>query len=93
MNLKLVVESLSMDLLRAALGRYRGSLSMAERFEKEALSRSQELEAANPKDHYLVTLISKTNKSLKSNSSQKADELLMFSVLFKNFIQSQHPLY
>lgn len=88
MNLKLVLESLSMDLLRAAMGRYRGSISMAERFEKEALERSRELESANPKDQYLITLISKINKSLKSNSVKKADELLMYSVLFKNLAQT-----
>lgn len=93
MNLKLIIESLSMDLLRAALGQYRGSFRMAERFEKEALARNQELKEINPKDNYLNTLISKTNKSLLSKSAKKADELLMYSVLFKNFIQSQHTLY
>ena len=67
--------------------------TILERFEKEALNRSQELESANPKDHYLITLISKTNRSLRSNSVQKADELLMYSILFKNLIQVQHPLY
>ena len=82
-----------MDLLRAALGRHRGSLAMAERFEKEALERKHELEIANPKDNYLNTLISKTNKSLKSKSVKKADDLLMYSVLFKNLIQSQYPLH
>lgn len=92
MNLTLIVESLSMDLLRAALGRYKGSLATAERFEQEALKRNQELESAKLKDRYLITLISKTNKSLKGNSVKKAEELLMYSVLFKNLIQAQKPL-
>lgn len=92
MTLKLAIESLSMDLLRAALGRYRGSISMAERFEKEALLRSQEVQSLIPQSCYLQTLIFKTNKSLKSSSAKKADELLMYSVLFKNLIQTQYPL-
>ena len=92
MSTKLIIESLSMDLLRAALGRYRGSIAMAERFEKEALSRSRELESSRPKGHYLRSLISKTKKSLRSNSVKKAEELLLYSVLFKNLIQVNHPL-
>ncbi|MCL4367282.1 hypothetical protein M1563_03895 [Patescibacteria group bacterium] len=92
MNVNLLVESLSMDLLRAALGRHRGSIQMAMRFEKEALARNEELKEACPKDKYLNTLISQTQNSLLSSSAQKADELLMYSVLFKNLIQSQHRL-
>lgn len=79
-----------MDLLRTALGRHRGSISMAERFEKEALMRNRELKIANPKNEYLKTLISKTNQSLQRKSVKKEDELLMYSTLFKNLIQSQH---
>ncbi|MDO8570329.1 MAG: hypothetical protein Q7R97_01980 [Candidatus Daviesbacteria bacterium] len=41
---KLIVESLAMDLKRVALGLYRGSNIMADRFKEEALKRSQELE-------------------------------------------------
>lgn len=93
MNTKIIIESLSMDLLRAALGRYRGSVNMAERFEKEALARTHELQITNPEDKYLKTLISKTDISLKSKSAKKADELLMYSVLFKNLIQAHYPLH
>lgn len=92
MSTKLAIESLSMDLLRAALGLHRGSKEMAKRFEEEALKRSQEIESTGRVSSYLKTLIAKTNKTLKTSSSKKADELLMYSVLFKNLIQSQYPL-
>lgn len=91
MSTKVIIESLAMDLLRAALGRHRGSLLMAERFEKEAVARIRELETVNPKDNYFNSLICRTSKSLLSKSEKKADELLMYSVLFKNLVQSQHP--
>ncbi len=78
-----------MDLLRTALGLHRGSLVMAKRFEQEAIQRSKELELENLRDPYLKRLITQINKSLIGNSDKKADELLMYSVLFKNFIAKQ----
>lgn len=90
MTTKVIIESLSMDLLRVALGLHRGSQAMAKKFEKEALNRSLELESFHPKNLYLQNLISKTKKTLRNNSPKKAEELLMYSVLFKNFAQSQY---
>lgn len=91
MNTKVIIESLSMDLLRIALGLHRGSFSMAERFSKEAFNRSQELKYLLADDIYAKRLIMKSVDSLQSNSSKKAEELLMYSVLFKNFAQFKYP--
>lgn len=90
MNQKIIIESLSMDLLRAALGLHKGSLLMAERFEQEALKRSEELEPLFQNNQYIKTLILKTKKSLNSKSPEQAEELLMYSILFRNLVQSKY---
>lgn len=93
MNPNKALESISMDLLRVALGLHRGSKVLVKRFKQEALLRSQELESINFEDHYLKTLMEKTKILLKSSSAKKAEEILMYSILFKNLAQSQYPLH
>lgn len=83
MNKKILVESLAMDLKRVALGSYRGSKQMTERFKEEALKRGSELEtlALNP---YLKELLEKCKKSLDISSDRLGEDALMFSTLFQN---------
>ena len=81
---KIIVESLAMDLKRAALGLYRGSFAMADRFEEEALKRESELENQEI-DSYLKNLLKKTREILSSQNVGRADDILMYSTLFQNF--------
>ncbi|MDO8503368.1 MAG: hypothetical protein Q7S60_01630 [bacterium] len=83
MNQKLIAESLSMDLLRVALGFHRGSITMANRFQKEAFKRVCELEQSNPTS-YLEKLLLKVKTILSTNNDRLSDDALMYSTLFKN---------
>ena len=49
MNNKVILESLSMDLLRVSKGIYRGSDKMAEKFLEEALKRKSEVKQSELK--------------------------------------------
>lgn len=81
---KAIIESLAMDLKRLALGLYRGSFAMADRFKEEALKRSQELENQNSSS-YLKVLIQRTKEVLRSDKERMAEDALMYSTLFQNF--------
>lgn len=76
---KIILESLSMDLLRAALGRHRGSHAMAERFIEEANKRIAEIDS-----NFHVKLINDLKKVLTTNSTRQAEDLLMYSTLIRN---------
>lgn len=78
-NQQIVLQSLSMDLLRAGLGRYRGSHKMADRFIEEAKKRLAEIDSAN--NQKLMNNISKT---LSSHSDRQAEDLAMYSTLVRN---------
>lgn len=84
---KIALESLSMDLLRVALGLHRGSDKMAERFTTEALKRKREvnLEVLKP---YFKKVMKKLEKSLTSEDKfKKAEDTLMYSTLVRNYCQ------
>lgn len=84
MKNKIILESLAMDLKRAALGYYRGSDVMAARFAKEAKARKKELQNVNLKP-YLRNLLSEMDHVLKQNDHKKlAEDALMYSTLFQN---------
>lgn len=84
MNKKIIIESLAMDLKRIALGLNRGSYKMADRFKDEALKRENEL--IGEKDEYLRKLLSGTRKVLSEMNDKAADDILMYSTLFQNFV-------
>ena len=87
MNNKVILESLSMDLLRVAKGLYRGSDKMAERFLEEALRRKSEVRQ-NELKPYFVILLTKMEKSLKSSNKEKlSEDALMYSTLVRNYSQ------
>lgn len=83
MNQKVIIESLSMDLLRVALGLHRGSFKMAERFKEEALKRQNELDLQLAPS-YLKKLILKSKDILEKDNHENAEDFLMYSVLFQN---------
>ena|SRR6185369_4626069 len=82
---RILVESLSMDLLRTALGLHRKSFKMAERFKQESLKGLQELESRKLKDVRLRALIKKTIQVFELNKEDMHEDLLMYSTLFQNF--------
>jgi hypothetical protein len=78
-NQKVVLQSLSMDLLRAALGRHRGSHAMADRFIEEASKRVTEID-----DTFQTKLITDLKEVLRVRSDRQAEDLLMYSTLIRN---------
>ncbi len=80
---KIIIESLAMDLKRVSLGLQRGSITMANRFKKEALEREEELEGQNLSE-YLRKLVINSKKILMSEDERVAEDALMYSILFQN---------
>lgn len=81
MSEKIIIESLAMDLKRVALGLYRNSLAMADRFKEEALKREKELEEFSL-DSHLIKLTEYTKRTLSSSNDRTAEDALMLSTLF-----------
>ncbi len=75
----IILQSLSMDLLRAAMGRHRGSHAMADRFIEESKNRIKELDAT-----FSIKIVSELNKVLSTTSDRQAEDLLMYSTLIRN---------
>lgn len=83
-DMKIIIESLSMDLLRVALGLHRGSYNMAKRFQEEALKREDELQDFELPPQ-LKKLLARSRPVLESANQNNAEDILMYSVLFQNF--------
>lgn len=83
MNQTLIIESLSMDLLRVALGLHRGSVKMVARFKEEALRRVSEIESQKH-SAYVEKLFTGTKTALDSDKKDSKEDILMYSVLFQN---------
>lgn len=79
-NNKFILESLASDLKRVALGKYRGSNAMADRFLKEALKRKEEVQPGKVAP-YINELLRKLNNKIDS------DDALMYSTLIQNYTQ------
>lgn len=84
-NTKIVVESLSMDLLRVALGYHRGSTGMAKRFTKEALKRKNEIDKSQIKPYFKKILETIPSVLSKENKDRVAEDALLYSILCKNY--------
>lgn len=82
---KIAIESLSMDLLRVALGYHRGSNKMAERFSEEALKRISEIQTADVKPYFAKILSKLPSELSKKDQGKLAEDTLMYSVLCKNY--------
>jgi hypothetical protein len=88
MNNKIAIESLSMDLLRVALGYHHGSTKMADRFREEALLRVSEVETdkLNP---YFRKVLKKISEILnKDDKIEIAEDALMYSTICRNYISN-----
>lgn len=85
MNNKIIIESLSMDLLRVALGYHKGSIKMANRFSRESLQRIKEINTTDIKP-YFIKILSSIKKSLTYISEDRiAEDALMYSTLCRNY--------
>lgn len=84
-NQKIVLESLAMDLKRAALGLHQGSPKMAEVFMKGALGYKKQA-AEYDLDPYMVLLLKRIEDVLKNHAYGKSDDLLMYGTLVQNFV-------
>jgi hypothetical protein len=82
---KIAIESLSMDLLRVALGYHKGSHKMAEKFSEEALKRVNEIPKSSVKP-YFSNILEKLPKELSKNDKDEiAENALMYSTLCRNY--------
>lgn len=77
---KVILESLTSDLKRVALGLHRNSNTMATRFAKEALSRKSELNLSIL-PQYIKSLLEKLESSVTD-----PDSALTSSTLIQNYI-------
>ena len=85
MSNKIAIESLSMDLLRVALGYHRGSTKMAKRFSEEAIKRISEIDRTQIKP-YFIRLLNKIPDTLsRTDINAVAEDALMYSTLCKNY--------
>jgi hypothetical protein len=83
MKNKQILGALAMDLKRAALGYFRGSNIMAERFFEEALKRKNEIDIEDLKP-YLVKYLNKIENIKKEDNDKAAEDALLYSTLFQN---------
>lgn len=80
---QIALSSLAMDLKRVALGYHRNSDKMAERFLEEALKRRDEIDVKEVKS-YIRKLLGKIEGIKNSGREEKAEDALMYSILFQN---------
>lgn len=82
----IILSSMAMDFKRVALGYYRGSYLMADRFLREALKRKNELDQKTIKP-YLLNILNEMEKYLGTkNDQEKAERFLMYGTLVQNYV-------
>lgn len=85
MNQKIAIESLSMDLMRVALGYQGNSIKMAERFSEESLKRISEINKSSVRPYFAKILDKIPHTLASSDTEKKAEDSLMYSTLCKNY--------
>lgn len=85
MNNQTILASLAMDLKRVALGLHRGSLTMADRFTKEAKIRIQETQTDLLAPYMKNILKNLDQVLLDTDNDRKAENALMYSTLIQNY--------
>ncbi|OGY25656.1 MAG: hypothetical protein A2Z11_04650 [Candidatus Woykebacteria bacterium RBG_16_43_9] len=81
---QIAISSLAMDLKRVALGYHRGSQETAQRFAQEALKRKEEITDAPP---YLKKILESLPQILSQKDKEGlAEDTLMYSILFQNYV-------
>lgn len=83
MKNKQLLGALALDLKRVALGYFKGSNLMAERFFKEALKRKNEINTKNLKP-YLIKSLNSIENLKKQDKKTAAENALFYSTLFQN---------
>ena len=84
MNELTLFGDLALDLKRVAVGYWRGSDKMAERFALEAFNHKKELEGYNLRP-YLKKLLADIDRMLAQGKPKEvAEDALMYSTLFQN---------
>ncbi|MDP3987750.1 MAG: hypothetical protein Q8P80_01255 [Candidatus Levybacteria bacterium] len=78
-----ILGALALDLKRVAIGYFRGSNIMADRFYEEALKRREELDSKNLKP-YLVNVLNKLDNLRKQEKMRAAEDALLYSTIFQN---------
>jgi len=84
MNNKIALESLAMDLKRVALGYYRNSSSMGDRFYQEALKRKEEVDVSQIKP-YMKKVFEKIDLIAGMSNEEIAENALLLSTLVQNY--------
>lgn len=83
MKNKQVLGALAMDLKRVALGYFRDSSTMGDRFFIEALKRKNEIDSDTLKPY--VRRLLRTMENIKKESNDRAaEDALLYSTLFQN---------
>lgn len=85
MKNKIAIESLSMDLLRVALGYHRDSEKMAKRFSVEAIKRCSEIEKTEVEPYFAKVLDKIKDMFENVDGSRIAEDALMYSIICKNY--------
>jgi len=83
MKNKQILGALAMDLKRVAVGYFRGSNIMAEKFYVEALKRKSELDCESL-EPYLVIFLNRLEKLNKEEKGKAAEDALLYSTIFQN---------
>lgn len=83
---QIAISSLVMDLKRVALGYHSGSERTARRFSEEALKRKEEITDVPP---YLKNILESLPQTFSKKDKEKlAEDALMYSTLFQNYVLS-----
>lgn len=85
MKNKIAIQSLSMDLMRVAVGYHRGSIKMAEKFSEEAIKRKEEINISKVKPYFVKILTNIPHILNEKNKDKLAEDALMYSTLCKNY--------
>lgn len=85
MENKIILESLAMDLKRAAIGYHRKSYAMADRFLAEAIKRKNEFKKENTRP-YLLQILENIEKLKTQPGDELAENALMYSTLIQNYV-------
>lgn len=83
MKNKQLLGALAMDLKRVALGYFKGSTLMANRFLDEALKKRSELDSQSLKP-YLLKFLHDIDKLNKEERDRAAEDALFYSTIFQN---------
>ena len=90
-NTKLAIESLSMDLLRVALGYHKGSKASVKRFSQESIKRINEINKSEVKPYFSKILNKLPTILSYPNTDNIAEDALMYSILCKNYAKKFLP--